>query len=76
MWKMVALSSTEVEYQTLTHTTIEIAWIKTLFFELSLLITKPLVIWCDNQSANALTSNPVFHARTKHIEIDIHYIKD
>jgi len=34
------------------------------------------MIWCDNLSAKALTSNPVQHARSEHIEIDIHFIRD
>ena len=34
------------------------------------------VIWCDNVSAKELAHNPVFHLRTKHIEIDLHFIKD
>jgi len=34
------------------------------------------ILWCDNLSAKALASNPVMHARSKHIEIDVHYICD
>ena len=34
------------------------------------------VIWCDNINAAALAANPVFHARTKHIEIDAHYVRE
>ena len=34
------------------------------------------IIWCDNMEANLLAFNPVFHARTKHIEVDIHFIRE
>jgi histone deacetylase 1/2 len=34
------------------------------------------LIWCDNQSAIALASNPIFHARTKHVEVDYHFIRE
>ena len=36
----------------------------------------PPILWCDNLSAQALASNPIHHARTRHIEIDVHFIRD
>lgn len=63
----MARSSTESEYTALAHTTSEIVWIQSSL--------KP-ILWCDNLSANALAANPVFHARTKHIEIDVHFVQD
>ncbi|GAU51268.1 hypothetical protein TSUD_412550 [Trifolium subterraneum] len=48
----------------------------TLLEELKLPILRKPVLWCDNLSAKALASNPVMHARSKHIEIDMHYIRD
>ena len=34
----------------------------------------PLVVWCDNQYAFSLAANPVFHSRSKHIEMDFHFV--
>ena len=47
-----------------------------MFSELKLQCTEKPTIWCDNLSATELAHNPVFHSRTKHIEIDIHYVRD
>lgn len=74
--KVVALSSTEAEYKSLAHTTTEIAWLQSMLSELEIVLNDLPIIWCDNVSAGALAANPVFHARTKHIEIDAHYIRD
>ena len=74
--QVVSRSSTESEYRALAHVAVEISWIESLLNELEFPLILPSVTWCDNLSASALASNPVFHARTKHIEIDIHYVRD
>lgn len=72
----VARSSTEAEYRALAHTATDLSWIQQLMGELQLPIFTPFTIWCDNMSAIALAHNPVFHARTKHIEVDYHFLRD
>jgi len=47
-----------------------------LFKELCIPLSVAPVLWCDNISALALASNPVFHARTKHIEVDYHFVRE
>lgn len=74
--KVVSLSSTEAEYRSLSQAATELVWIRNLFEEIGIKMTTCPVIWCDNMSAGALSSNPVFHARTKHIEIDVHFVRD
>ena len=74
--KVVSLSSTEAEYRALAQGATEIAWFRRLFSEIGLTLSEVPVIWCDNQSAGSLASNPVFHARTKHIELDVHYVRE
>ena len=53
----------------------KLAWLRTLFHELRLFLPHIPILWCDNNSTIALASNPVFHSRTKHIEVDYHYVR-
>jgi hypothetical protein len=73
---VVSRSSTEAEYRSLAITTAELFWLCMLFKDLGVSLPTTPVLWCDNISALALTSNPIFHARTKHIEVDYHFIQD
>lgn len=72
----VARSSTEAEYRALAQTAADITWLHQLLLDLGITPALPHLIWCDNQSAIALASNPIFHARTKHAEVDYHFIRE
>ncbi|KAM2731468.1 hypothetical protein EV2_035124 [Malus domestica] len=72
----VARSSTEAEYRSLAHTAAEITWVCKILKDLHYPLSTFPTLWCDNISAISLASNPVFHARTKHVEIDYHYIRE
>lgn len=54
----------------------ELMWLKMLLTELQLLGSVPLQLYCDNQAAVNIVHNPVHHDRTKHVEIDRHFIKE
>lgn len=71
----VARSSTEAEYRSLAHTAIELSWLRSLLQALHVLLTDCPLLWCDNVSATSLASNPIFHARTEHVEVDYHFIR-
>ena len=71
----MARSSTEAEYRSLAQATTEVTWIQTLLTELSVPFQTP-EIYRDNQSAVAISHNPVLHSRTKHMEIDFFVFKD
>ncbi|XP_020703307.1 uncharacterized protein LOC110114695 [Dendrobium catenatum] len=71
----VAKSSTEAEYRSLSAATSEVIWLRRLAEELGIPQPSPTTIYCDNTSAIAIAKNPVFHNRTKHIEIDYHFIR-
>ena len=69
-------SSTEAEYKYLANATAEVMWIQTLLYELGTKAPKAARLWCDNIGATYLSANPVFHARTKHIEVDFHFVRE
>jgi hypothetical protein len=72
----IALSSTEAEYMALTQATKEALWLKRFLVELGQYNGGPVRIMVDNQSCMALARNPEFHARTKHIDIQCHFIRE
>ena len=72
---IVARSSAEVEYRVMAHTTCELTLLRTILQEFGLLVQGPTSLYCDNQIAIHIASNPVFHERTKHIKVDCHFIR-
>jgi len=72
---VVSRSSTEAEYRSMAQTTAELYWLRMLLQGLQITLSAALSLWCDNVSAIALASNPVFHSRMKHIEIDYHFVR-
>jgi hypothetical protein len=71
----VSWSSTEAEYKAIANATAEIMWIQMLLQELGVPHPSAVSLWCDNLGATYLSANPVFHARTKHIEVDYHFVR-
>ncbi|XP_070662215.1 uncharacterized mitochondrial protein AtMg00810-like [Malus domestica] len=72
----VSRSSTEAEYRAMSTTSVELDWIQQLLEFLHVQPARPPVLFCDNLSAIALSFNPVQHQRTKHIEIDVHFVRE
>jgi hypothetical protein len=69
-------SSTELKYKALANASAGLIWIHTLLNELQISLPCAPTLFCDNIGAIYLTSNPIYHASTKHIEIDYHFVRD
>lgn len=75
--RTVARSSAEAEYRSLASVTAEVIWIRKIVTAiLGAQATGASSIYCDNKSTLAMAMNPVFHDRTKHVEIDHHFIRE
>ena len=72
----MALSTTEAEYVTACLASCEALWMRKLLSDLFDLQLDVTCIFCDNQSCVKLSENPMFHDKSKHIEIKFHYIRD
>ncbi len=68
-------SSAEDQYYAAGHASREIAWLRSLRKEIGLEKVEPTPLMCDNSSAIMMVHNPVFHNRTKHIDIKYHYVR-
>jgi hypothetical protein len=72
----VARSSTKSEYKAIANITAEMLWLRYLLHDIGFTYLLPTTLWCDNLSVIHLTSNPIFHGRTKHIKLDYHFVRE
>lgn len=73
---VVARSSAESEFRAAAQGICELLWLKIILDDLKVEWQSPMKLYCDNKSAINIAHNPVQHDRTKHIEIDRHFIKE
>ncbi|XP_068319739.1 uncharacterized mitochondrial protein AtMg00810-like [Pyrus communis] len=74
--RTVSRSSAEAEYRVLAFACADTIWILSLLHELRVPVRLPVLMHCDNLSATYMAANPVFHARTKHIALDYHFVRE
>ncbi|KAK9050950.1 hypothetical protein SSX86_027575 [Deinandra increscens subsp. villosa] len=73
---VVSRSSAEAEYRAMATTVSEVLWMRWLLKELDVTQIGPTPLFCDNQAARHIANNPVFHERTKHVEMDCYFVRE
>ncbi|GJU49714.1 uncharacterized mitochondrial protein-like protein [Tanacetum coccineum] len=72
---VVSRSSAEAEYRAMANAVSEVLWMRWLLSFLETAPTGPTPLFCDNQAARHIANNPVFHERTKHVEMDCYFVR-
>lgn len=72
----ISRSSAEAEYRSLPAATTKVTWMLGLFSELKVSVKQPMDLFCYSKAALQIAANPIFYERTKHIEIDCHFVRD
>ena len=70
------MSSAEAKFRGVAKGITEVLWLRKLLTKLGFTRTKSCELYCDNQAAINISENPVQHDRTKHVEVDRHFIKE
>jgi hypothetical protein len=73
---IVSQSSVKAEYRTVANGMAEARWLRQLLQKLHAPLTKSILVYCDNISAVYLSTDPIQHQRTKHVEIDLHFMRE
>lgn len=69
-------SSVEAERCSMATATNKLVWLRTFLAALGVFSSRPMQLYCDSQAALHIANNPVYHERTKHIEIDCHFVRE
>ncbi|CAH9096769.1 unnamed protein product [Cuscuta europaea] len=74
--KCVSRSSTEAEYRAVANASAELLWVRNILSELGVSVSTPPQLFCDNQGATYVCTNPVFHSRMKHLALDFYFVRE
>ena len=72
----VARSSAEAEFRSMASVVAELTWLIGLYKELGITVEVPIHLYCDSKAAIQIAANPIFHEKTKHIDIDCHFVRE